>query len=49
MIGTGKNETYTVAGDKLSSSEAVIKTGDEIPLPGPVKDTHKMLSQKIFE
>ncbi len=37
-----------MAGDKLNDSKAVVETGKAIPLPSPVRDTHKALSNKIY-
>ena len=49
MLGDGKCEVVTVAGDKLWSSDAVVKAGAEAPLPAAVKDTRAALSTKVFE
>ena len=49
MLGDGKSEVVTVAGDKLWSSDAVVKAGAEAPLPATVKDTRAALSKKVFE
>ena len=49
VLGDGKSEVVTVAGDKLWSSDAVVKAGVEAPLPAAVKDTRAALSTKVFE
>ena len=49
VIGDGKSEVVTVAGDKLWSSETIVKVGGEVPLPSAVKDTMTTLSKKVFE
>ena len=49
MLGDGRGEVVTVAGDKLFDSDNLVKSGTEAPLPLPVKDTHSSLSSKVFE
>ena len=48
-VGDGRGEVVTLAGDKLWSSDAIIKAGTECPLPACIKDTKKALSGKVFE
>ena len=48
MIGDGRGEVVTVAGDKLFDSANLVKSGSEVPLPWPVKDTTTSLSSKVF-
>ena len=49
MVGDGKGEELVVAGDKLFSSDQLVKSGKEAALPLPVKDTCSALSRKVFE
>ena len=48
IIGDGRGQTLTMAGDKLWSTDALVKVGDEVPMPAPIKDTRKALSEKVF-
>lgn len=48
MIGDGRGEVVTVAGDKLYDHENLVKSGSSAPLPQPVKDTCASLSSKVF-
>lgn len=48
VLGDGRGEVVTVAGDKLFDSVNLVKSGSEAPLPLPVKDTHSSLSSKVF-
>ena len=48
VLGDGRGEVVTVAGDKLFDSENLVKSGSDAPLPLPVKDTHSSLSSKVF-
>lgn len=48
-VGDGRGEVVTLAGDKLWSSDAIIKAGTECPLPACIKDTKKALSGKVFD
>lgn len=49
MIGDGCGQPLTLAGDKLWNADAIVKVGAEVPLPTPIKDTNKKLSEKVFE
>ena len=49
VVGDGRGQEVTLAGDKLWNLDAIVKMGGEIPLPGLIKDTHKKLSKKVFE
>ncbi|CAH1778659.1 unnamed protein product [Owenia fusiformis] len=49
VIGDGTNEPVTIAGDKLSNKEELIKIGAEAPLPQPIKDSKHILSDKIYQ
>ena len=49
VIGDGHSEVTTLAGDKLSNLESIMKAGENIALPAPVEKTGKTLSKKIFE
>ena len=48
IIGDGRGPTLTMAGDKLWSTDALVKVGEEVPMPAPIKDTRKALSEKVF-
>ena len=48
MLGDGRGEVVTVAGDKLFDPDNLVKSGSEAPLPLPVRDTHSSLSSKVF-
>ena len=48
VIGDGRSQTLTMAGDKLSNTDALVKVGEEVPMPAPIKDTIKALSEKVF-
>lgn len=48
IFGDGRTNAVTMAGDKLKDVKAVEEVGKGIPLPSPVRDTHKELSKKIF-
>jgi hypothetical protein len=48
VLGDGRGEVVTVAGDKLFDSENLVKSGSDAPLPLPVKDTLSSLSSKVF-
>ena len=48
VIGDGRGQTVTMAGDKLYSTDALVKVGEEVPMPAPIKDTRKALSEKVF-
>jgi hypothetical protein len=49
VIGDGRGEVITVAGDKLLDSANLVKSGSDAPLPLPVKDTCTSLGRKVFE
>ena len=48
IIGDGRCQTLTMAGDKLSNTDALVKVGEEVPMPAAIKDTRKVLSEKVF-
>lgn len=48
IIGDGRGQTLTMAGDKLWNIDALVKAGEEVPMPAPIKDTRKALSEKVF-
>ena len=48
VIGDGRGEIVTVAGDKLYDSDSLVKSGSTAPLPLPIKDTSTSLSRKVF-
>ena len=48
MIGDGRGEVVTVAGDKLYDSDNLVQSGSTAPLPLPIKDTSTSLSSKVF-
>ena len=48
VIGDGRSQTLTMAGDKLWNIDALVKVGEEAPMPAPIKDTRKALSEKVF-
>ena len=47
-MGDGRMAAVTVAGDKLKSSEALVKIASDLPMPAAVRDTHKALAKKLF-
>lgn len=49
VIGDGRGEVVTVAGDKLWSSDALVKIGEEVTLPAAVRETRGALSKRVFE
>ena len=49
VIGDGRGEVVTVAGDKLWSSDALVKIGEEVTLPAAVRETRSTLSKRVFE
>ena len=49
MIGDGKCEAVTVAGDRLRDMDKLVKIGTNVPLPSAVKNTKDSLSKKVFE
>ena len=49
VIGDGKGESLTVAGDRLRDMDELVEIGTKISLPSAVKDTRENLSKKIFE
>jgi len=49
VIGDGRGEVVTVAGDKLWNSDAMVKVGGEVSLPAAVRETRSALSKKVFE
>lgn len=49
VIGDGRSEVVTVAGDKLWSSDALVKIGEEVTLPADIKQTRSALSKRVFE
>lgn len=48
MIGDAKSDAVTIAGDKLSSLEMLVKIGNEVPLPGAIKLAYEDLKKKLF-
>ena len=48
IFGDGRSQVLTMAGDKLWNTDALVKVGEEVPMPAPIKDTHKALSEKVF-
>ena len=48
VIGDEKCDAVTVAGDKLSNSDVLIKLGTEIPVPGAIKLAYEDLQKKLF-
>ncbi len=49
VIGDGRCDTLTLAGDKLWDSDTIVRVGGEVPLPAAISVTNKVLSKKIFE
>ena len=47
VVGDGRMTTVTIAGDKLSNSEALVQVAGELPMPAAVRDTHKPLAKKV--
>ena len=47
VIGDGKMEDVVVAGDKLSNVDALLKIGDELPLPSSVGRSKDALAQRV--
>ena len=48
IFADGRCQTLTMAGDKLFNTDALVKVGEEVPMPAPIKDTRKALSEKVF-
>ncbi|KAL5473515.1 hypothetical protein EMCRGX_G028006 [Ephydatia muelleri] len=48
VIGDAKSDAVTIAGDKLSSLEMLVKIGNEVPLPGAIKLAYEDLKKKLF-
>jgi hypothetical protein len=48
VVGDGRGEVVTVAGDKLFDSAHLVRSGSDAPLPLPVRDTHASLSSRVF-
>lgn len=48
VLGDGKNDAVVVTGDKLNDNDALVKVGNEVNLPGSIKDTNESLSSKLF-
>ena len=49
MIGDGKCDAVTVAGDRLRDMDKLVEIGTNVPLPSAVKNTKDSLSKKVFE
>ena len=49
MIGDGKCDAVTVAGDRLRDMDKLVEIGTNVPLPSAVKNTKDSLSTKVFE
>ncbi|XP_067676660.1 circularly permutated Ras protein 1-like [Haliotis asinina] len=48
VIGDGTEEETSVAGDKLTNREVLVKLGKDLNTPKPIKDTRKSLGDKLF-
>ena len=48
VVGDGRMQPITIAGDRLSDSESLVRKARELPLPAPVRETHKALTKKVF-
>jgi hypothetical protein len=48
IIGDGRMNPVTIAGDKLSNTQAIIDVGREVVLPASIRETQKALSKKVF-
>ncbi|XP_021354035.1 circularly permutated Ras protein 1-like [Mizuhopecten yessoensis] len=49
VLGDGKTTPVTIAGDKLTEREELVKIGSDLPCPGDIKSARSTLSTKIFE
>ena len=49
MIGDGKSEPISVAGDKLGNKDTLKSIAAEIPFPEAIKSTRQQLGKKLFE
>ena len=48
VLGDGQMIPVTVAGDKLKSTDALVKIAHDLPMPAAVRDTHRGLAKKLF-
>ena len=48
MTGDSKGDVITVAGDKLSSPDELVKIGTEVPIPAAIKLSYEDLKKKLF-
>ncbi|XP_046374284.1 circularly permutated Ras protein 1-like isoform X1 [Haliotis rufescens] len=48
VIGDGTEEETSVAGDKLTNREALVKLGKDLNTPKSIKETRKCLGDKLF-
>ena len=46
-MGDGQTEGIVVAGDKLSSVDALLEIGGELPLPSSVSHSRDALAKKV--
>ena len=46
-MGDGKAEDVVVAGDKLSNVDALLKIGNELPLPLSISHSKGALARKV--
>ena len=49
VIGDGSSDPVTFSGDKLNSAAGLIKAGAEMALPDTIKESRKILGDKLFE
>ena len=47
VMGDGRAEDVVVAGDKLSSVDALLKIGSELSLPTSISHSQNALAQKV--
>ena len=48
IVGDGKLDEVIIAGDKLSSYEALMKIGSELPVPSRIGQIRQYLGEKIW-
>ena len=48
IVGDGILDEVTIAGDRLSSYEALMKIGSELPIPSRIGQVRQHLGDKLF-
>lgn len=49
VIGDGKIDPVSIAGDKLGKKEQLKALASDQPFPDAIKNTRKQLGEKLFE